>query len=154
VTARCQRQQYNRHYPVGNLITLILAIAGLILVTLGFALSDPWPVCAKQLIGWAGIGWARIFISVAGIVRQYRETRSFTYDFTESDWTPTDDGIVLEIPKAKHKKAELLPKQPCINLLDLVGVRKSCAEYTQRRQEQSVLRSPNLFLGAYSSNEK
>jgi hypothetical protein len=89
---------------VGNLITLILAIAGLILVTLGFALGDPWPVCAKQLVGWAGIGWAGIFISVVAIVRQYRETRSFTYDFSESTWNPSGDEYVLEIPKSKHKK--------------------------------------------------
>ena len=89
---------------MGNFFTLILAIAGLILVTLGFALGDAWPVCVKQLIGWAGIGWAGIVISVVAIIRQYRETRSFTYDFSESTWKPAGDGYVLEIPRSEHNK--------------------------------------------------
>jgi hypothetical protein len=89
---------------VGNLITLILAIAGLVLVTLGFALGDPWPVCVKQLLGWAGIGWVGIVISVVAIIRQYRETRSFTYDFSESTWKPSGDQYVLEIPRSEHNK--------------------------------------------------
>ena len=80
-----KRRQYNRHQPVGNLVTLIFAIAGLILVTLGFVLGDPLPDCVKQLLGWSGPGWAGIVISVVAIIRQYRETRSFPYDFTESD---------------------------------------------------------------------
>ena len=92
---------------MGNLITLILAIAGLVLVTLGFALGDPWPEGVKHLLGWAGIGWAGIVISVVAIIRQYRETRSFTYDFSESTWKPSgneDHEYFLEIPRSEHNK--------------------------------------------------
>ena len=90
---------------MGSLVTLIFAIAGLILLTLGFALGDPWPVCMRQLLGWSGIGWAGLVISVVATIRQYRETRSFTYDFTASDWKPLGgDQFVLQIPKSEHKK--------------------------------------------------
>jgi hypothetical protein len=89
---------------VGNLVTLIFAIAGLILVTLGFALDDPLPDCMKQLLGWSGLGWTGIVISVVAIIRQYHETRSYTYDFSEAAWKPSGDEYVLEIPRSEHKK--------------------------------------------------
>ena len=89
---------------MGDLVTLAFAIAGLILATLGFALGDPWPDCVKQLLGWSGIGWVGIIISVVAIIRQYRETRSFTYDFSESTWKPSGDEYVLEIPRSEHNK--------------------------------------------------
>jgi hypothetical protein len=89
---------------VGSRVTLIFTIAGVILATLGFALGDPWPDCVKQLLGWSGIGWVGICITVVSSIRQYRETRSFTYDFSESTWKPAGDGYVLEIPRSEHNK--------------------------------------------------
>jgi hypothetical protein len=91
---------------VGNFFTLILAIAGLILVALGFALGDPWPDGVKQLLGWPGIGWVGIIISVVAIFRQYRETRSYTYDFSEATWKRSGDEHVLEIPRSEHNKGK------------------------------------------------
>jgi len=90
---------------VSSRVTLIFTITGIVFVTLGFALGSPWPVHVEQLLGWSGIGWAGVFISVVSAIRQYRETRSFTYDFTESDWkTLGGDEYVLEIPKSELKK--------------------------------------------------
>jgi hypothetical protein len=84
---------------MGPLATLIFALAGLGLAAVGFELGAAWPCHAGQLLGWMGIG-----ISAVAVIRQYRETRSFTYDFAESHWTPTADGVVLEIPRSEHKK--------------------------------------------------
>ena len=89
---------------MGYLVTAIFAIAGVILVALGFALGDPFPDDVQQLLGWSGLGWGGIVLSGVAIFQQARQARPYTYDFTESVWTPTDDGVVLEIPKSKHKK--------------------------------------------------
>ena len=46
-----------------------------------------------------------IGISVVSSIRQYRETRSFTYDFAELDWKPLGgDQSVVETSKSDHKK--------------------------------------------------
>ncbi len=92
---------------MGSRVTLIFTIAGVILATLGFALGDPWPDCVKQLLGWSEIGWVGICITVVSSIRQYRETRSFTYDFSESTWKPASgDQYVLEIPRSEHNKGK------------------------------------------------
>jgi hypothetical protein len=92
---------------VGSRVTLIFTIAGVILATLGFALGDPWPDCVKQLLGWSGIGWVGICITVVSSIRQYRETRSFTCDFSESTWKPASgDQYILEIPRSEHNKGK------------------------------------------------
>jgi hypothetical protein len=85
-----------------SFVTLAFIIAGLVLAAVGFEIGVAWPVHAGQLLGWLGIG-----ISAVAAIRQYREQRSFEYDFSESTWKPTGneyDEYVLEIPRSEHHK--------------------------------------------------
>jgi hypothetical protein len=84
---------------MGPLVTLAFVLAGLCVAAVGFELGGAWPYHAGQLLGWTGI-----VISAVAAIRQYREQRPFVYDFSEQEWKPAGDEMVLEIPKNQHRK--------------------------------------------------
>jgi hypothetical protein len=144
---------------VKSLSTLILNLFGLLLAAVGFELGSVWPCHLGLLLGIVGIG-----ISAFAAIRQYRESRPFVYEFSESSWEPSpswkppppgapslnwdpkpswdlswSEEFVLNVPEKKHARG----RNTVTNVY-----RSTQAGFEEVKCGQSVTSSGNILITA------